>query len=172
MIKLNSKNIGITILLALFIIGVIFYFSARSFMVSDEVGDTKEEMQEIVESEKMEEPAVIVSLFMDSFIDSASSNGDEDAVSEAVALFSEGGMSEIPMVSGQYHLGQLMMVQDYPDEGYAIEEITYQNPATGEARGRAEVTVRMDYSGGDVTKVFVLTKSEGGWQIDDVVAAQ
>lgn len=110
-----------------------------------------------------------VSSFMENFIASAPSEGDMETLDAAVSLLSEGaklGMGEDP-TSGD--LASMLGVQDFPDEGYQIGEVTYlENEATGEENALAEVEVSLNYSGGDTERIFLLSKSDSGWQIDGV----
>ena len=111
----------------------------------------------------------VINRFMEDFNHALPPKIEEEYIEEAVSLFSEGGKSKIPMVNGNYHLGQALGVQDKPDDGYKIvETILKDNPATGEKDSLAEVKVSLEYSGGDVLRLFKMSKIDGEWKIDGI----
>lgn len=60
-------------------------------------------------------------------------------------------------------------VQDVPDGGYDIKDVTYaEGVSFGLSDRVAEVRVDLNYSGGMVQKVFLLSRNNNGWKIDGV----
>lgn len=111
----------------------------------------------------------VVESFMDSFINSAPPEPNQSSLKLAVSLLSEGAKAEMnePPTSGD--LARLIGVQDFPDQGYEIGEIVYQgNAASGIKDGLAETKVTLKYSGGNILRIFQLSKVEDLWQIDGV----
>lgn len=157
----KNKNILVAILVASLLAGGGFYFYQTKNM-------NRVEMNE-VEGDVNSEITKVIDRFMIDFDRSMPPMGDGAYVEDAAGLFSEGGRAALPMVNGKYHLGQALGVQDNPDDGYVIEEIvTKVNPATKEANGLAEVKVSLEYSGGDVIRVFQMSKTADGWKIDQI----
>lgn len=115
------------------------------------------------------DPIVVVGNFIDSFVSASPPKANQYALESAVDLLSEGakaGMDESP-TSG--NLAMLLGVQDVPDEGYEIGEVIYkENKASNIKDGLVEISVVLNYSGGDTERFFLLSKVDELWQIDGI----
>jgi hypothetical protein len=120
-----------------------------------------------VDQEPLEDPQATVASFMEYFLLSAPPDPDQEAVDQAINLFSEGGKSRLPNEDGQYSIARILGVQDIPDLGYEINDPVYQlNPATQDPKGMATINVTLNYSGGDTQRIFNLSQTPQGWKID------
>lgn len=161
-----KKNVFLIVLSATILLGIVaFFFQKRvSAPVSDSVIPKQAEQE--VSDTKLQQA---VGTLIEGLVASAPLNNDEESVNAAVGLFSEGEKSQIPVSSGEYRLAGYFGVQDVPDEGYEIINIEYMdNPASGEENAMAEVTVTLKYSGGNVQRVILLTKSGDSWLVDGI----
>lgn len=166
-----NKNLMITISVLIFaaIVGVFLF--TRSGPQETTLVETGGEISDETTSEveKLPDPESTVNSFLTNFILSVPPTTNTEAVEKASSLLSEGakmGMEDEP-TSGD--LAMLVGVQDIPDNGYEIGNVVYKdNVAADIEDGLAEVSVTLKYSGGDVEKVFLLSKVEDSWQIDGV----
>jgi hypothetical protein len=110
-----------------------------------------------------------VRTFMNNFLQAAPPEADERALDEAVLLLSEGAKMGMETEPTSGDLAIFVKIQNPPDQGYEIGEVIYKdNPATGEEKALAEVTVTLEYLEADLEKVFQLSKFEESWKIDAV----
>ncbi|MDD3531799.1 MAG: hypothetical protein PHR64_00035 [Candidatus Shapirobacteria bacterium] len=115
-------------------------------------------------------PENTVEQFLSNFIASAPPESDELAYGAAVSLLSQGARtSAMTDEEGKIVLPLLVGVQDLPDMGYEVLAVEYQEDLLNdEEEVLAQVTVELRYSGGDVERVFMLSKVNGDWLIDDI----
>ena len=173
---MKNSILIIAVLVVLFSAGVIFMNSQKE---SPQELETQRDDTPLVE-ENIQEPAEATQLtrkdamsvvgdFIDNFIAAAPPESNEEALSKAVSLLSEGARTDMQEEPTSGDLAMLMGVQDIPDEGYVVGEVEYlENPATGIVDGIAEVEVTLNYSGGPASRVFVLSKVDNYWQIDTI----
>ena len=156
-------------------VAVVAYYLLRG---GEQTGGSEAELvtgepQEVIENpyadrtEEEDRIAWTIDQFYTGLFASSPMNKDDELVAIAMSVFTEGGRAMIPEVNGEPHLAQFLGVQDFPDRGYEIESITIrENEATGETGAAADVRVIFKYSGGDISRMFLLTKTDGEWKID------
>lgn len=93
----------------------------------------------------------------------------DDPTVLAAAHMSDGAKAQIENPDGSYDLARFIGVQDVPDQGYTIQEVTFsENPANGDPQGLAAVNVALQYTGNTSNKTFILTRDGDTWLIDAV----
>lgn len=106
------------------------------------------------------EAVLVVKIFCDNFFKGPPAT-NEQGVMIAFGLLSQKAKQSMPVVgpSPSAALASFAGVQDVPDQGYTIDEIS-------EGAAKATVKTTWNYSSGNVTKTFELGKEEGNWKID------
>ena len=112
----------------------------------------------------------VIKQFMEEFLKTAPPEPDEQALENAINLFTEEAKEGIPTIDGKYHLGMLLGVRDLPDNGYEISDTLLRpDPVTEQPGMLANVGVILKYSSGQQTvRVFNLVKVNEGWKIEGV----
>lgn len=115
-------------------------------------------------------PQKVIEVFLDSFMEAAPPDINQESVNQAVSYLSEGAKMAMTEPYSAGDLARFLGAQDIPDQGYEIGETFFKdNPASGINDGLAEVNVTLKYSGGNVNRTFQLSMAEGLWQIDSVM---
>ena len=92
-------------------------------------------------------------------------------VETVMKSFLEDFINSTPPETGQegWGLTGMVGVEDIPDSGYEIGEISYQDNVEDNIKdGYAEVKVTLKYSDGDIVKTFYLSKTDDFWYVDSV----
>ena len=167
--KKNSPAI-ILVVVILTIVG--FFFISQNSTEESSLTDTvtEESADNNVEiTQTVSDPEEVVDVFLTNFILSAPPTADEEALQKAVSFLSEGAKMEIGEEETSGSLALFIGVQDIPDEGYEIRDITYSdNTASGVENSLTEVNVTLKYSGGNTEKTFTLSNVEDSWMIDKI----
>jgi hypothetical protein len=174
----NKKGLYFAVVILIgCLIGLFGYFGYRSFFNQPHETQTEDTL---LPNQELAPPAVdensrttadgAVHLFMDAFMASTPSESDNNTSHEAQIYISIETLQEVQTEDGQYRLPELVGVQDMPDLGYQMGEVTYESdPETGVEETVARVPVIFNYSDGPITKVFILSKAGEQWQITDVL---
>ncbi len=160
-----SKNTLIAILiLVIFIAGGVIYFIGGN---QPEVVLPQPGSQEITIEKNVgdENPENVVELFLFNFIETAPPESDQQALDIAVSLLSEEAKVQVGEEPTSGDLGMFVGVQDIPDQGYEISDISFTDDIDN---GFADVEVTFKYSGENVIRNFELSKVDGNWLIDNI----
>ncbi len=124
-------------------------------------------VEEITPEENLvtENPEDVVETFIENFIKTAPPESDQEALDTAVSLLSEEAKVEVGEEPTSGDLAMFVGVQDIPDQGYQISDISFTNDID---EGYADVELTLKYSGGDAVRSFELSKINGNWLIDNI----
>lgn len=123
----------------------------------------KEPIEPVTDQNASDSQAVlVVKTFCDNFFKGPPAINEQGVVI-ALGLLSQKAKQSMTVVgpSPSAALASFAGVQDVPDQGYAIDEIS-------EGAEKATIKTTWKYSSGPVVKTFQLGKENGSWKIDSL----
>ena len=164
---MNKTTIVVSIVIVLGATGL-FLVKRNSLLKPEPASQTESEVA-VELPQGLPGPTEVVETFLESFIASAPPSVDNEVIKTAMSLLSEGAAMGLPTDPTSGDLARLIGVQDLPDQGYEVGDVSFKDNAAADIKdGLAEVEVALKYSGGDTTKTFLLSQSGAGWKIDGI----
>jgi hypothetical protein len=149
---MKTNFIWLTIILSIILLGLLVFINR------EEITQNSEE-ETVSESQKAEE----VSLkFINNFILIAPPAVNIQAEKDLLNSLSENVLSKIDKEMLATEMASFVGVQDIPDQGVEIGELTLID------QENADLRIVLIYSGGEVEKIINLIKEEGEWKVNSV----
>lgn len=161
---MNENTLMIILFLVIFAASGVIYFT-RNNQSQILVPETERQEITIEKDVGTENPENVVELFLINFFKTAPPESDQQALDIAVSLLSEEAKMQVGDEPTSGDLARLVGVQDIPDQGYQISDISFTDNID---EGYADVEVTLKYSGGDAIRNFELSKIDGSWLIDNI----
>lgn len=149
---MKTKFIWLTIILSIFLLGFLVFINSK---------DTTEtpEDETVSESQKAEEVGI---QFINNFIVIAPPAVNIEAEQDLLNSLSERVLNNIDTEMLATEMASFVGVQDIPDEGVKIGEITLLDEKN------AVLDIKLNYSGGTIEKNINLIKENEEWKVDSV----
>lgn len=154
-----------------FVIGILILINYRSQSIPPSAKPNPYSTEQVTESSASNTsfPERTVGSFLSYTIQAASPNPNPQAVADAVASLSDRLKTQLGTEPTSSDLLNLLAIQDIPDQGYEIANLTYQDhPETLEPKTVAQVEINLKYTQGNQSKTFTLTEYGPIWLIDEI----
>lgn len=149
---MKTKFIWLTIVLAIFLLGFLVFINSK------DTAETPED-ETVSESQKAKEVGI---QFINNFIVIAPPAVNIKAEEDLLNSLSERVLNEIDTEMLATEMASFVGVQDIPNKGIQIGEITLLD------ENNAVLNIKLDYTGGTIEKNINLIKENEEWKVDSV----